>query len=143
MADNVLAVFESLADHPTNESEELQVVWVHVRLSARVEGGSIAAQVEKGVIGLEHLLRKLNEKVSDQATCVNTSFSLKRNVKRLLDLSGRHSVDLIEGIHEDFLAVNFDSLIAFSGVPFSQLLDEVRSLVFEIQKVRHVFNNLI
>lgn len=129
----VVSIVQGFADHSANEPEELQVVGVDVRVSIRMEGSSITAEGEKSVVGVEHLFTEFDEEVSDETSRVNSSFALEVNVKWLLKFCSAHVVNLVERVHEDFLAINFHPLLLSISISLPELFGEVSSLVIEVK----------
>jgi hypothetical protein len=138
-----LTVKECLTDHSTNKFEKVQVVWVNVTLQIWVECDTIWSLREKRIIWVEQGSRKINKKVSSQATSINSSLSFKFDPKSTMHFSYCLMLQLGKGICENLCS--FDLNIKWrSSTSLSSLIDllsKVFLLAFEVKNIWHVVDH--
>ena len=68
-----MPIKESLANDPAHKTEVVQMLGVDVTLVVRVVGDTVLSELKQAVVRVKHSPRQLDEEVTSEAACINTS----------------------------------------------------------------------
>jgi hypothetical protein len=76
-----MPIKESLANDPAHKTEVVQMLGVNVTLVVRVVGDTVLSELKQAVVRVKHSSGQLDEKVTCEAACINTSLPYKLYVE--------------------------------------------------------------
>ena len=130
-------VVDGLGNHPANETEVVQMVWVHVGAGIGTVGDSVSrGGGEKSVVWVEQVSGDDDVEFSQKPSGILSFFSLKLDVKVPLKIFGGAAVELAEGIFKDMFATKMNDDIFATQAPIVkelQFVSEVASFDVKVE----------